>query len=107
MKGLIRSHVHFHKCRTQDAALYTASSLHDVCFFPHTPYALNSPASISTRLQFVTSCALYQPPPYGTPSPFDITLQATSNPNYMLRSPSISTGLNPEQPVTRTEVWNR
>jgi hypothetical protein len=46
--------------------------------------ALNCPAAISMRLQFVTSCALYQPPPYGTPSPFDITLQATSNPNYML-----------------------
>jgi len=80
MKGLIRSHVHFHKCRTQIAALYTVSSLHHVRFFPHTPYALNSPASISTRLQFVPSCALYQPPPYGTPSPFHMTLQATSNP---------------------------
>jgi hypothetical protein len=36
MKGLIRSHVHFNKCRTQGAALYMASSLHYVRFFPHT-----------------------------------------------------------------------
>lgn len=35
MKGLIRSHVHFNKCRTQAAALYTASSLHYVRFSPH------------------------------------------------------------------------
>jgi hypothetical protein len=36
MKRLIRCHVHFNKCRTQVAALYTASSLHNVRFFPHT-----------------------------------------------------------------------
>jgi hypothetical protein len=36
MKGLIRSHVHFNKCRPQVVPSYTASSLHYVRFFPHT-----------------------------------------------------------------------
>lgn len=98
MKGLIRNHVYFNTCRTQVAALYTASSLHYVRFFPHTlctkQYGLDK-----HHLQFVTSCALHQPPPYGTLSTFDITLQATSNPHYMFRFPNISTGRNPEQPV--------
>jgi hypothetical protein len=106
MKGLIRSHVHFnnvgHKLQP-----CTWHPVYIMCVSFHAPYALNSPASTSTRLQFVLSCALYQSPLYGTSSPFGITIQPTSNPNYMLRSPNISTGINPEQPVIRTGVWNR
>jgi hypothetical protein len=80
---LIRSHVHFNKCRTQFVALYT-HPVYIMCVSFHTPRALNSAASSSTLLQFVTCCALYQPPSL----PFHVTYRppvartTCSDPHY-------------------------